>query len=233
MAGREDGDIEQALGAALRDSSPGGCATEGGLGVHVRSLSPQRPCRARVRGPRGAGRRRGRRRRRARGRGRPSDRCADADAMPGQAPADDLRARHAVPDERRAHGPRARAPAGRAAAEPRGRRATRARWCAGSFFDHTSPGGSTMLARIRATSYLRDVTLVVGGREHRLGHRRRWPRRARWSAPGCTRPGTAPTCWTAASPTSASASPPGAPVALEPGELGGTYVTDFGRRLTS
>jgi hypothetical protein len=23
----------------------------------------------------------------------------------------------------------------------------------------------------------------------------------------------------------------GAPVALEPGELGGTYVTDFGRRL--
>ena len=27
----------------------------------------------------------------------------------------------------------------------------------GRFFDHTSPGGSTMLARIRATSYLRDV----------------------------------------------------------------------------
>ena len=27
----------------------------------------------------------------------------------------------------------------------------------GRFFDHTSPGGSTMLARIKATSYLRNV----------------------------------------------------------------------------
>ena len=65
------------------------------------------------------------------------------------------------------------------------------------FFDHTSPGGSTMIARIRATSYLREVARGHGGREPRLGHRPAG-HPARSSAPGCARPTTAPTCWTAA-----------------------------------
>ena len=160
-----------------------------------------------------------------------SERCASADAMPGQAAGEDLRDGDAVPDERRARGARARAPAGRAAAGPRRRRATRARWSRGRFFDHTSPGGSTMLARIKATSYLRDVTSWSVGENlawgtGAAGHAARDG--PRLDALGRV---TAPTSWTATSPTSGIGVAAGAPVALEPGELGGTYVTDFGRRL--
>ena len=101
----------------------------------------------------------------------------------------------------------------------------------GRFFDHTSPGGSTMLARIRATSYLRDVASWSVGENLAWGTGSLATPRATvraWmhSAESPRQPAA-----TATSATSASASPPGAPVALDAGELGGTYVTDFGRRL--
>ena len=138
---------------------------------------------------------------------------------------------HAVPDERRARGA---AGSARLQAEPLlGRVAAgyARQMVRGRFFDHTSPGGSTMLARIRATSYLRDVTLVVGGREPRVGHRRRWPPRARWSAPGCSSAEHRANLLDRHFADVGIGVAAGAPVALEPGELGGTYVTDFGRRL--
>jgi len=86
-----------------------------------------------------------------------SDRCASADAMPGQVAVEDLRAATLclMNAERAARG------LGRLQAEPQlGRVAAgyARQMVRGRFFDHTSPAGSTMLARIRSTSYLRDVT---------------------------------------------------------------------------
>jgi uncharacterized protein YkwD len=158
-----------------------------------------------------------------------SERCAGADALPGQAAGDDLRDATLclMNAERTARG------LGRLQAEPLlGRVATgyarqmvRAR-----FFDHTSPGGSTMLARIKATSYLRDV--------------------ASWSVGENLAWGTGPLATPRATVRAWMHSPDhranlldrdfadvgigvavGAPIVLDAGELGGTYVTDFGRRL--
>ena len=115
-------------GAGLKLRGP---RAEGGHGVHACTLPPQRPGRALGPGLRGAGdgssRRRLRRARPGRERALRRRRCA---ARPGgwRRPA----RRHAVPDERRARGARARAPAGRAAAWAAWPPATRARWCAGA-----------------------------------------------------------------------------------------------------
>src|SRR3954451_24621608 len=85
-----------------------------------------------------------------------SERCVSADAMPGQAAVEDLRAATLclMNAERTARG------LGRLQSEPLLRRVAAGyarQMVRGQFFDHTSPAGSTMLARIKATSYLRDV----------------------------------------------------------------------------
>jgi uncharacterized protein YkwD len=158
-----------------------------------------------------------------------SERCADADALPGQAAGGDLRDATLclMNAERTARG------LGRLQAEPLlgrvaagyARQMVRAR-----FFDHTSPGGSTMMARIKATSYLRDVS------SWSVGENLAW--------------GTGPLATPRATVRAWMHSPDhranlldrdfadvgigiavGAPIALDPGEFGGTYVTDFGRRL--
>jgi uncharacterized protein YkwD len=158
-----------------------------------------------------------------------SDRCASADAMPGQAAVEDLRAATLclMNAERAARG------VGRLQSEPLLGRvaATYARQMVrGQFFDHTSPAGSTMLARIRSTSYLRDVTSWSVGENLAWGSGnlatpramvRAWMRSAEHRANLLDRHFADVGIGVAA----------GAPVALEPGELGGTYVTDFGRRL--
>jgi uncharacterized protein YkwD len=157
------------------------------------------------------------------------DRCAGADAMPGQAAVEDLRAATLclMNAERAARG------LGRLQAEPLlGRVAANyaRQMVRGQFFDHTSPAGSTMLARIRSTSYLRDVTSWSVGEN------------LAWGSGTLATPRAMVRAWMQSAEHRANlldrhfadvgiGVAPGAPVALEPGELGGTYVTDFGRRL--
>jgi len=158
-----------------------------------------------------------------------SDRCAGADAMPGQAAVEDLRVATLclMNAERAARG------LGRLQAEPLLGRvaASYARQMVrGQFFDHTSPAGSTMLARIRSTSYLRDVSSWSVGEN------------LAWGSGTLATPRAMVRAWMQSAEHRANlldrhfadvgiGEAPGAPVALEPGELGGTYVTDFGRRL--
>jgi uncharacterized protein YkwD len=158
-----------------------------------------------------------------------SDRCAGADAMPGQTAVEDLRAATLclMNAERAARG------LGRLQAEPLLGRvaASYARQMVrGQFFDHTSPAGSTMLARIRSTSYLRDVTSWSVGEN------------LAWGSGNLATPRAMVRAWMQSAEHRANlldrhfadvgiGVAAGAPVALEPGELGGTYVTDFGRRL--
>ena len=158
-----------------------------------------------------------------------SERCGSADAMPGQAAGEDLRAATLclMNAERTARG------LGRLQSEPLlGRVAAgyARQMVRGQFFDHTSPAGSTMLARIKATSYLRDVTSWSVGENLAWGTGtlatpramvRAWMQSAEHRANLLDRHFADVGIGVAA----------GAPVALEPGELGGTYVTDFGRRL--
>ena len=100
----------------------------------------------------------------------------------------------------------------------------------GRFFDHTSPTGSTMLARIKATSYLRNVGSWSVGEN------------LAWGTGVLSSPRATVRAWMQSPDHRANlldrhfadvgiGVTPGAPVALEPGELGGTYVIDFGRRL--
>jgi uncharacterized protein YkwD len=158
-----------------------------------------------------------------------SERCTGADTMPGQAAAEDLRQATLclMNAERTARG------VGRLQAEPLlvrvassyARQMVRAR-----FFDHTSPGGSTMLARIRATSYLRDVASWSVGEN------------LAWGTGALATPRAMVRAWMQSAEHRANllnrhfadvgiGVAAGAPVALDPGELGGTYVTEFGRRL--
>jgi uncharacterized protein YkwD len=157
------------------------------------------------------------------------DRCVSADAMPGQAAAEDLRAATLclMNAERAARG------LGRLQAEPLLGRvaASYARQMVrGQFFDHTSPAGSTMLARIKATSYLRNVTSWSVGEN------------LAWGSGNLATPRAMVRAWMQSAEHRANlldrhfadvgiGVAAGAPVALEQGELGGTYVTDFGRRL--
>ena len=158
-----------------------------------------------------------------------SERCASADALPGQAPGDDLRESTLclINAERTARG------LGRLQAEPLLGRvaATYARLMVRArFFDHTSPGGSTMLARIRATTYLRDVSSWSVGEN------------LAWGTGPLATPRATVRAWMQSADHRANLLDrhfadvgigvvAGAPIALDPGELGGTYVTDFGRRL--
>ena len=158
-----------------------------------------------------------------------SARCADADALPGQAGGDDLRDATLclMNAERTARG------LGRLQAEPLlGRVAAGyARLMVrGRFFDHTSPGGSTMMARIKATTYLRDVSSWSVGEN------------LAWGTGPLATPRATVRAWMHSADHRANlldrsfadvgiGVAAGAPIALGPGELGGTYVTDFGRRL--
>jgi uncharacterized protein YkwD len=158
-----------------------------------------------------------------------SERCVSADAMPGQAAVEDLRAATLclMNAERTARG------LGRLQSEPLlGRVAAgyARQMVRGQFFDHTSPAGSTMLARIKATSYLRDVTSWSVGEN------------LAWGTGTLATPRAMVRAWMQSADHRANlldrhfadvgiGVAAGAPVALDPGELGGTYVTDFGRRL--
>jgi uncharacterized protein YkwD len=158
-----------------------------------------------------------------------SERCAGADALPGQAAGDDLRDATLclMNAERSARG------LGRLQSEPLlGRVAAgyARQMVRGRFFDHTSPGGSTMLARIRATSYLRDVSSWSVGEN------------LAWGTGPLATPRAIIRAWMHSADHRANllgrdfadvgiGVAAGAPIALDAGELGGTYVTDFGRRL--
>jgi uncharacterized protein YkwD len=158
-----------------------------------------------------------------------AERCTAADALPGQAAAEDLREATLclMNAERAARG------LGRLQTQPLlGRVASSyaRQMVRGRFFDHTSPGGSTMLARIKSTSYLRDVTSWSVGEN------------LAWGTGSLATPRAMVRAWMQSAEHRANLLDrhfadvgigvvAGAPVALEPGELGGTYVTDFGRRL--
>ena len=157
-----------------------------------------------------------------------SERCSGANAMPSQAPSNDLREATLclMNAERTARG------LGRLQAEPLLGRvaASYARQMVrGRFFDHTSPGGSTMLARIKTTSYLRDVASWSVGEN------------LAWGSGSLATPRATVRAWMQSAEHRANlldrhfadvgiGVAAGAPIALDPGELGGTYVTDFGRR---
>jgi uncharacterized protein YkwD len=158
-----------------------------------------------------------------------SERCADADALPGQAGGDDLRNATLclMNAERTARG------LGRLQAEPLlGRVAAgyARQMVRGRFFDHTSPGGSTMMARIKATTYLRDVSSWSVGEN------------LAWGTGPLATPRATVRAWMHSADHRANlldrdfadvgiGVAAGAPIALEADELGGTYVTDFGRRV--
>ena len=158
------------VGEAVRDSSRRGPRPRGAVGSMFARFRHGVVAAFSLGGPRGPGY--GARRRRPGRAGAGGQRALrQRRAMPGQAAGDDLREATLclMNAERAARG------LGRLQAEPLLGRVggeLRAPDGARAFFDHASPGGSTMIARIKATSYLRDVVVVVGRREPRVGHRR-------------------------------------------------------------
>jgi uncharacterized protein YkwD len=154
--------------------------------------------------------------------------CPFADALPGQAAVDDARDATLclMNAQRTARGlGRLRdQPALAASAARYARLMVRQR-----FFDHTSPGGSTMLSRIKATSYLRDVISWTVGEN------------LAWGTGPLATPRATVQAWMRSADHRANllarnfadvgvGIAQGAPEALLDGEVGGTYVTDFGRR---
>jgi uncharacterized protein YkwD len=98
------------------------------------------------------------------------------------------------------------------------------------FFDHTSPGGSTMMSRLRSTSYLHDVVSWSAGEN------------LAWGSGTLATPRATVRAWMQSPDHRENLLDPhfrdvgigvaaGAPEALGPDEPGGTYVTDFGRRV--
>ncbi|HEX7298233.1 MAG TPA: CAP domain-containing protein [Solirubrobacteraceae bacterium] len=157
-----------------------------------------------------------------------SDRCGFADALPGQAGLDDVRAATLclMNAQRTARGlGRLRDQPSLAAGATRyARQMVRQR-----FFDHTSPGGSTMVSRIKATSYLRDVVSWSVGEN------------LAWGTGTMASPRATVQAWMRSADHRANllnrsfadvgiGIAEGAPEALGDSEVGGTYVTDFGRR---
>ena len=150
--------------------------------------------------------------------------------MPGQAAGEDLREATLclMNAERAARG------LGRLQAEPLLGRvaASYARQMVrGRFFDHTSPGGV-------------DDARAHQGDElpARRDARGRWARTSRGARGALATPRAIVRAWMHSPghranildrpfPEIGIGVAAGAPVALEPGELGGTYMTDFGRRL--
>jgi uncharacterized protein YkwD len=158
-----------------------------------------------------------------------SDRCPSADALPGQVPVAD--AREAVlclmNAQRTARGlKRLRAQPDLAGAAGRfARQMVRDR-----FFDHTSPGGSTMVSRIKGTSYLRDAVRWTVGENLAWGTGTKATPRATvdaWMHSADHRENLLDRGFADVGIGIA----PGAPAELQADETGGTYVTDFGRRV--
>jgi uncharacterized protein YkwD len=158
-----------------------------------------------------------------------SDRCQSADALPGQVSVADAREATLclMNAQRTARG------LGRLKAEPSlalvagrfARQMVRDR-----FFDHTSPGGSTMLSRIKSTSYLRNAQRWTVGEN------------LAWGTGTLATPRATVEAWMRSADHRANlldrgfadvgiGIATGAPAALEDDETGGTYVTDFGRRV--
>jgi uncharacterized protein YkwD len=158
-----------------------------------------------------------------------SARCENADALPADASQDDLRQATLclLNAERGARG-LARLQAQPALARVAGtfaRQMVRQR-----FFDHTSPGGSTMLSRIRSTHYLSDVVSWSVGEN------------LAWGSGPLATPRATVHAWMQSADHRANlldasfrdvgiGVAQGAPAQLDAGELGATYVTDFGRRV--
>ena len=230
MAGRAEADIEQALGDGAAGLKPRGPTRRGG---------PWGPCLARSRhgvlaalsfvalaAPATARPTRGPA---ARARAA-SERCASADALPGQAAGDDLRAATLclMNAERTARG------LGRLQAEPLlGRVAGELR----------APDGARALLRPHLARRLDDARAHQGD-ELPARRRRSWSvgENLAWGTGALATPRAMVRAWMQSAEHRANlldrrfadvgiGVAAGAPVALEPGELGGTYVTDFGRRL--
>jgi uncharacterized protein YkwD len=158
-----------------------------------------------------------------------SERCESADALPGQVSVTD--ARDAVlclmNAQRTARGLK-RLRAQRDLAEAAGRFARQ--MVRDRFFDHTSPGGSTMVSRIKATSYLRDVVRWTVGENLAWGTGTKATPRATvdaWMHSADHRANLLDRSFAEVGIGIA----PGAPAELQADETGGTYVTDFGRRV--
>jgi uncharacterized protein YkwD len=160
-----------------------------------------------------------------------SDRCDGADALPGQTSAADMRdaVLCLMNAQRTARGlKRLRAQPDLAEAANRfARQMVRDR-----FFDHTSPGGSTMVSRIKATDYFHDAIKWTVGENLAWGTGTKATPRATveaWMRSAGHRENLLDRGFADVGIGIAS----GAPTDLEPGETGGTYVTDFGRRVKS
>jgi uncharacterized protein YkwD len=157
-----------------------------------------------------------------------SERCEFGDALPGQATLEDVQdATLCLMNAQRAArglGRLRSQPLLEAAAARYARLMVRQR-----FFDHTSPGGSTMVSRIKSTTYLRDVLAWTVGEN------------LAWGSGSMATPRATVQAWMRSADHRANllgrsfadvgiGIAQGAPEALGDGELAGTYVTDFGRR---
>jgi uncharacterized protein YkwD len=157
-----------------------------------------------------------------------SDRCSYADAAPGQASVAGLRSGTLclVNAERLARGLRPLRAQGTLA---RAAGAFAAEMNALKFFDHNSPSGSTMLSRVKASGYMRRAaTWLIG---ENIG----------WGSGSMATPRAAVQGWMNSPPHRENllnrrftevgiGIAQGAPQALADGQVGGIYVTDFGRR---
>jgi uncharacterized protein YkwD len=157
-----------------------------------------------------------------------SARCPNAQVVPGQATPDAVQTGTLclMNAQRTARGLRAlklQPTLGTAASAFAGQMVTQ------QFFDHTSPTGATVLSRIKATSYLRHAF------DWMLGEN------IAWGSGSLSTPGAIVDAWMHSPGHRANLLDrnfsdvgigivQGAPIALGDGELGGTYVTDFGRR---
>jgi uncharacterized protein YkwD len=157
-----------------------------------------------------------------------SERCDLADAVPGQAPAQDVReATLCLMNAQRTARGVGRLRAQPALSEAAGRYARQ--MVRDRFFDHTSPGGSTMVSRIRSTSYLRGVVSWAVGENLAWGSGPMATPRATvqaWMRSASHRANLLDRRFTDVGIGIAQ----GGPQSLPPGELAATYVTDFGRR---
>jgi uncharacterized protein YkwD len=155
--------------------------------------------------------------------------CPDADALPGQVAQARLRGATLclMNAERAARGLgrlRANAALSRAAGAYARQMVRR------HFFDHRSPGGSTMMSRIRSTAYVRGAALLTVGEN------------LAWGAGSRATPRAIVSAWMHSPAHRANLLYPrfrdvgvgvavGAPDPLGAGLPSGTYVTDFGRRV--
>jgi uncharacterized protein YkwD len=158
-----------------------------------------------------------------------SARCDGVDTIPGEDPASDVRDATLclMNAQRTARGlPRLRAHFALELAATRYAR----QMVRDQFFAHTSPGGATMVSRIKAASYFKDVLRWTVGEN------------LAWGTGTQSTPRATVEAWMRSPDHRANlldrdfedvgiGVATGAPDALEDGETAGTYVTDFGSRV--